>query len=183
MKRIANDFYPTEEALTRYLLKFMQDAVSGKVLEPCAGQYHISDVLQDSGLYPVTTDITDGDRYDATKPEYWQKIAPKVDWVITNPPFNVAHLIVPQAFDHARRGIAMLLRLSYQEPCVNRADWLKANAKHLKWLIIFNPRPRFRGDTKGSDNVTVAWQVWDKYWESGTKVIYANDWKNAKTNT
>lgn len=31
-------------------------------------------------------------------------------------------------------------------------------------LIVLSPRPRFRADTGGSDNIAVAWVVWQKGW-------------------
>jgi hypothetical protein len=29
-------------------------------------------------------------------------------------------------------------------------------------LIVLNPRPKFRADTNGGDNVTAVWLVWQK---------------------
>ena len=52
----------------------------------------------------------------------------------------------------------MLLRLSYAEPCLNRAEWLKAHP--ISHLIVL-PRISFTGNGK-TDNVTCAWFVWDK---------------------
>ena len=39
---------------------------------------------------------------------------------MTNPPFKVAHLILPHAFKAARVGVAFLLRLTYAEPAKGR---------------------------------------------------------------
>jgi hypothetical protein len=50
----------------------------------------------------------------------------------------------------------MLLRLSYLEPCNNRAEFLSVNPPSL----IVLPRISFTGDGK-TDNVTCAWFVWD----------------------
>jgi hypothetical protein len=96
------------------------------------------------------------DQYkDATDPEFWTSLKP--DWVVSNPPFLCCHPIIVGAFSAARRGVAMLLRLSYLEPCKDRAGFL---SQHPPSLIVL-PRISFTEDGK-CDSVTCAWMVWDK---------------------
>jgi len=84
-----------------------------------------------------------------------------IDWVVTNPPFSDAAAILPIAFEQARVGVAFLLRLTFLEPCPNRGEWLRLNARHMTHLIVFGqPRPSFTG--AGTDSATVAWMVWNK---------------------
>lgn len=80
------------------------------------------------------------------------------DWIVSNPPFNVASQIIPRAWDAAVVGIAMLLRLSYLEPCLDRDQWLESFPP-TKLIVL--PRISFTGNGK-TDNVTCAWMVWDK---------------------
>ena len=54
----------------------------------------------------------------------------------------------------------MLLRLTFLEPCKNRAELLKTYADNLVAVIPVNPRPKFRKDTRSTDSTTVAWFVW-----------------------
>jgi hypothetical protein len=93
---------------------------------------------------------------DATSPAFWDGLEPDIDWVVSNPPFTCCTPIIVGAFRVARKGVAMLLRLSYLEPCNDRAEFLAA---HPPSLIVL-PRISFTGDGK-SDNVTCAWFVWD----------------------
>ena len=167
-QRIERDFYPTEAALTQVLLRHIE--IDGDILEPCAGDRAMAIALRGSERNVYCSDIRDaaaGKPADATTREFWgwydgRNEYFQTEWAITNPPFNAAPAIIPLAYEHSSRGIAMLLRLSYLEPCANRAQWLADHADNLRAIIPVNPRPRFRSDTGGTDSVTVAWFVWDK---------------------
>lgn len=200
IKRIENDKYFTEDRLTDALLKRID--LRGRILECCAGDRAIArrihnKVATHSGSVVLSSDLTDSETSefpllhadqttDATTREFWENYnrpgTQVLNWVVTNPPFNVAPKIIPLAYKNSRVGIAMLLRLSYLEPCANRAAWLQSNADNLKLVMPVNPRPRFRADTKGTDSCTVAWFVWDKQhsWKSlgvDCPFVFAAGWR------
>lgn len=77
------------------------------------------------------------------------------DWVVTNPPWNLASCISQHAMEHARSGVALLLRLSFLEATKER-QWLKRNPP--KSLIVL-PRISFNG-TGQTDSVCPAWFLW-----------------------
>jgi hypothetical protein len=183
------DFYPTPGLLTWALLdshRFVPWRNQATVLEPCNGEGAISDVLKESGLFRLV-DAADIDEtkpaaltMDATDPQAWARMA-RYDWVITNPPYNQAPAILPLAYDNCRVGMAMLLRLSYLEPCANRASWLAEHPPAK--LIVFNPRPQFRADTGGTDSVTTAWFIWHRFGDSqGTELEFCTNWRTHGTN-
>ena len=153
------DQYFTPASATQKLLKHV--FIGGNVLECCNGDGAISRVLRLSRNIDrvYTNDIDpalEADWHtDATDSTQWKGDA---DWIVSNPPFNQAAQIVPLAYDHAGFGIAMLLRLSYLEPCKNRALWLR---EHPPTTLIVLPRISFTGNGK-TDNVTCAWMVWNK---------------------
>jgi hypothetical protein len=99
---------------------------------------------------------------DATTDEYWFDRAP--DWTITNPPFNQATKILQQAYQNSRRGVLIFLRITYLEPCPDRAEWLDTHADQLRWCQVVNPRPIFRAETNKTDSATCVWLLWDKHW-------------------
>jgi hypothetical protein len=151
-------------------------------MEPCAGDQAIAKIFKKArgvnrvytnDINPVFFDTCDYG-YDATLPILWQQSS---DWVVSNPPYTqpTCQQIIENAWNSCNKGIAFLLRLSYLEPCKERVAFLQGNP--LSHLIILNPRPRFRTDTKGTDNTTSAWFVWQKGWQDNTQIIYENNWK------
>jgi hypothetical protein len=161
--RNPNDLYTEQRAATLVLLKYAPE-IGGAILEPCDGTGNISrELIHKFGAINVHTNDIDTqhggkDFYlDAAKPETWAMWNHRM-WVVSNPPFNLAPLIVPLALKHARVGIAMFLRLSYIEPTIMRRDWLRQNPPSRiinLWRMSFTP------DGK-SDSVTCAWFIWHK---------------------
>lgn len=69
--------------------------------------------------------------------------------------------IVARAYEAARVGIAMMLRLSFKEPTAKvnpRGPWLILNPLTRELVM---PRHSFTGNGK-SDSVTTAWMIWAK---------------------
>ena len=127
------------------------DALSG--VGGATGVVWTNDLFPPPDLLGAVPDFT----LDASLRSSWEQF-PVVDWVVSNPPFSIAHEIVPLALEHARVGVAMLLRLSFLEPVKNRVAFLQA---HPPTSITVLPRISFTGDGK-TDSVTCAWLVWQK---------------------
>ena len=169
MARKKHDFYPTPSWATEKLLE--QFPMAGVIGEPCTGAGDVANVLRRHG--EVWTNDIDrshvADSYhDLADPDSWARL-PDCDWIVTNPPFNIAAAIVPAAHEKARLGVAMLLRLSYLEPCQNRAQWL---AGHPPTTLLVIPRISFTGDGK-TDNCPTAWMIWDKQAGAKTEIVVA----------
>lgn len=168
--RDPNDYYPTPEPITQALID-ARLRLPTMVVEPCSGNDAIATVLRGNKHTVSTYDIQRSPTHDATQKHFWEsvalgfRVANLTDWaVVTNPPFSIAHQIIPLAYEYSPWGIAMLLRLTYLEPAANRAEWLQDHADNLRLVMPVNPRPRFKKSTKGTDSCTVAWMVWDKRW-------------------
>lgn len=185
------DAYYTASQLTHKLFELVitkfKNYNNFTYLEPCCGKKAISNIVEkytDNKVCLWDIDPTlEGDIYtcDASKLESWDGV--NVDWIVSNPPYTQPQCqeIIEHSFNHVRCGIAMLLRLSYDEPCAGRAEFLRNTM--MSHQIIFNPRPQFRHDTKGTDNVTSCWFVWltkefsQKQGIYATRKIYVNNWK------
>jgi len=115
-KRRKNDFYPTPASGTRALLQNYPD-INGVILECCAGASDIANVLREiEGSIVLTNDIDESRdtdfHIDVSTPLGWVMLSdlisysgePGADWVVTNPPFNLAPSIVPLAYEHAEIG-------------------------------------------------------------------------------
>lgn len=159
--RSAYDYYPTPAWMTRSLLYHHPDIAGAAVLEPCAGGNAITAVLREASCEVFTADIDPRhaglDRYaDMTVESAWCDYG-GIEWVVTNPPFNVAFDILRHALEHANTGVALLLRKTFLEPTDERGPWLQA---HPPTRIIGLPRYSFRG--VGSDSVSCDWMIWEK---------------------
>ena len=164
--RIPRDAYYTPDWVTDVLMESIPKDFWGKnpvILDPCKGTGTMKTRIEEHlnvKNYPAS-DIDQGHRFDATRDAYWDALVEKPDWVITNPPFNCATPILRHSLMNSERGVAMLLRLSYLEPCDNRFQELTGWDDNLRFIMPLNPRPRFRQDVKSTDSVTSCWLVWD----------------------
>ena len=173
--RDAFDFYETPAWMTRTLLHWMPEIAGTRVLECCAGRGAISRVLADAGCTVSNCDIDPRHNAlycirDMRLATSWSDLIfgfdDEFDWIITNPPFTAAHQILEHAVQHARVGVAFLLRKTFTEPTRDykrnglvipaRGPWLAANPPRR---IIGLPRISFRGDG-GTDAVSTDWHIW-----------------------
>ncbi len=164
MKRRPWDFYPTPAWATEALLRSVPE-IGGPILEPCSGAGDITRILITAGHQVATNDLnprTDADTHEDAAIASLRGH----DWIVSNPPFNQAPAIVANAVRHARVGVAMLLRLSFLEPCDNRARWLES---HPPDRLLILPRISFTGDGN-TDSVTCGWMVWAKIPLSGLPI-------------
>jgi len=169
----------TPKELSRALFRNVLGLSWGDHLEPCNGHSAISDLLPSFTTNDIDENKPADFHYDASVSDGLWQYAPRFNWVITNPPFSLAHKILPLAYENSYSGVAFLLRLTYLEPCGNRADWLKKHADKMSHLIVFNPRPKFKANKKGklaTDSATVAWMVWQRDWTKGTNVVFVDSW-------
>lgn len=154
------DFYETPSWMTRSLLHFHPAILGATILECASGRDAITRVLRDEAGCQVFTNDLDPRQpaqthRDATTELYWRE-APLVDWVISNLPFSVAFATLVLARQHAKVGVAFLLRKTFLEPTDDRGPWL---ARYPPTRAIGQPRHNFRG--KGSDTVSCDWDVWE----------------------
>lgn len=111
-ERRERDFYPTPPDCTEALLDYLsvRPKPLGKAWECAAGDGHISRVLRRYGYEVVESDIQTGtDFLTADLPQ-------GAEWIITNPPFNLAEAFIKHA-------------LSFEIPC---AFLLKSQFWHSK---------------------------------------------------
>lgn len=170
MTRRANDFYPTTDTgATRGLLEQAPAPFRGVCLECCSGEHHMTQVLKDSRKFTqvLTNDVVPSRvadfHEDARDERAWKDKLPLVDWVITNPPFGDAILILKNAVKYARVGVAFYVRLTFLEPTSKdreipkrRGLWLK---EHPPNGIVPTSRISFTDDG-GTDSATGCWLVW-----------------------
>lgn len=177
--RHALDAYYSPYWFTTHAMQHLP--ISGTVLECCAGDLAIANVLN---LYPqidqvftndINAELTTDFCLDATKKASWQQF-PMVDFVVTNPPFSNAGAIVKLAHQYARRGVLMFLRQTFLEPTEGRGDWLSDNPPTVE---ITMPRFKFRQDEDGTwqtDSATICAFFWSKEGLPCQRIISPRKW-------
>lgn len=118
-------------------------------LDPCAGgdkenamSYPL--VLEESGISPVTIDIREDSRATIIADYLQTDVEAKFDFIITNPPFNLAMEIIKKSLSDCVEGgfVVMLLRLNFYG-AQSRAKWFTENMPELCYVhsrrLGFNP--------------------------------------------
>ena len=163
------DFFPTPPWAARALFEHVMPWVGGRAWEPAAGEGHMaavlgevcdevyrSDVFDYGGLHAVGSFTGVGADVVACP-------APRPDWIITNPPFNLAVEFAERALSEASEGVALLLRTSWLEG----ADRYERLFRHRPPSIVAPfvervPMVKGRWDPDASTATAYAWFAWVK---------------------
>lgn len=178
------DFFPTPPWATRALMEFVIAAIDPfaadkrSVWEPACGAGHMADVLSD--YFPVVhaSDVHDyGYGFEVGS---FVGCGPDVavcpfdpDWIITNPPFNLAKQFALRAFDVARKGVALLVRTSWLEGGERYRELFDCYPPEVVGLFSERvPMHKGRWDPRGSTATSYAWVVWRLPFASETKLVW-----------
>lgn len=162
------DFFPTPPWATRALLGKLSLSIQAEDVcwEPACGAGHMSDVLAEQPWRVFASDVFDYGHSDAigsfvgAGPDVVTPPA-AVDWVITNPPFNLAEEFVLRALKVARIGVAVLVRTGWLDT-IERHNSLFGHVPPFK-VIQFSERvPMIKGrwDPSASTATPYCWVVW-----------------------
>lgn len=160
------DRYYTPDSAVRHLLATFPSIGGGRLLDPCAGDGRMALELLRQRRFDVAI-LNDLDpeapvplHLDACDPDLYSM---PPDWVVSNPPFTAAGDIAKMAIDHARLGVALLLRCTFLERCKaspraprNGRLWL---ADHPPTDLLSIPRISFTGDGN-TDTAPTWWFLW-----------------------
>lgn len=201
------DFFPTPPWATRALIDHVIDPISyafpmDSVWEPAAGEGHMVNVLQESFPRVRASDVHDHGKgfeigsFVGKKSLDLGDIAPDwidghddYDWVITNPPFNLAMEFWERARDLGNSGCALLMRLNWLEGGARYNKIFKEDPPHV---YVFSERVAMvkgRYDPEASSATAYAWFVWMNkdhaartlnWFPPGTREMYerASDWQS-----
>jgi hypothetical protein len=174
------DDFPTPPWATRALFQYMTErrqfvGQSGRsAWDPAANRGHMVRVLCEQFHQVVASDIADYGAGFYVQDFLLNMPSREVDWIVTNPPFNVGAEFVERALPRARVGVAMLVRqgfLSGQE----RYETLFRSRPPLMVLQFAERVVMLRGrlvranevdplakkpGTKASTATDYAWLVW-----------------------
>ena len=124
------DFFPTPPWATRALMTHVlsESYWRGKTCwEPACGEGHMSEVLKDCFQEVISSDIATYGYSEALEIDF---LDPRhdflVDWIITNPPFNLA-----EKFAARRNGRAMAMLV--------RTAWLEGAGRYQRLFSVDPP--------------------------------------------
>ena len=152
------DFYPTPSDVTVALLKHLHLKPGTRVKEPACGDGAMARVLEASGMVVDSSDLRIDSGYGKGGTDFLKDPGDVIpDWVITNPPFNVAVDFIEQALK-LTPNVAMLLKSQFWH-ARSRIEMFErtgpAEVLPLTW------RPSFLEAERGSSPLMdVIWVVW-----------------------
>jgi hypothetical protein len=174
----SRDDFPTPPWATRALIEHVllpraPDLRQQSCLEPACGVGHMDKVLRE---YFATTSASDCFDYGYGKIADFQTAPYGVasfDWVITNPPFNLAEDFINRARKIARRGVAILARTVFIES-VGRFERLFSPNPPAAFAQFVERVPMVKGrlDKKASTATGYAWFVWLNDEVSSTELVW-----------
>lgn len=161
------DFFVTPPWATRALLEHVIAVDGGTAWEPAAGEGHMaavlgeyfgevwrSDVHDYGGLHAVGSFVGAG-------PDVVACPEPRPDWIITNPPFNLAVEFVERALDQAGQGVAVLVRTSWLEGAERYERLFRDGPPAIVAPFVERvPMVKGRWDPEASTATSYAWIVW-----------------------
>lgn len=161
------DFFPTPPWATRALVECVLGPWHGRALgtvwEPACGEGHMAEVLAAYASHVFATDVFPYG-YTDTEIDFLGDFgapATKIDWIITNPPFNTALDFALKALNIAEDGVALLCRNS----------WIEGERRYEKLFERYPPTiiapfaervPMVKGrwDPDASTATAYSWFVW-----------------------
>lgn len=165
--RPENDFYPTPGGLTIELINtgILNDCKT--ILEPCCGQYAISNILEKYGFQVTSKDLIYGN--DFLKDDYTNE---HFDAIVTNPPFDIYDEIIRKAKTIDCQKII----------CIGRTNYFGSHSRNISgmWdelsdVYIFDRQVEYRTPQLEIPDFCVGalvtgWFVWTKGYTDDPKI-------------
>lgn len=167
------DFFPTPPWATRALVESVFDRLGisiehSNVWEPACGQGHMSKVLKEYCHNVLESDVHDYGIGAAVGSFVGQGLdvmasPARLDWVITNPPFNLAEEFVERAVCEAKANCALLLRTAWLEGAERwRNIFGRIPPTHVAQFVERVPMTRGRWDPQASSATAYSWFIWQR---------------------
>lgn len=175
------DFFPTPPWATRAFCEHVMpqlwgpwpDAFKGEALEPACGEGHMAVALAEYFEQVTASDVHPygfGEVVDFLNgyATYYS-----ANWVISNPPFNLAEAFIQHALNVARRGVAMLVRTAFLEGQGRYASlFRKREPQIIAQFAERVPMHKGRWDPAGKTATAYCWVAWRKH--------PPHDWKHTR---
>ncbi len=179
------DFFPTPPFSTRALVECVlgyERLPLASVWEPAAGEGHMAEVLREYFGHVHASDVHDyGKGYDvgtfvgegADRAVYPRQDRYCPDWIITNPPFNLAVEFAERAMGEAGAGVALLLRTSWLETADRYTKLFSRRPPAIVAVFAERvPMAKGRWDPDGSTATSYSWFIWKFERREETRLVW-----------
>lgn len=170
------DFFPTPAWATRALCEHVLPAVwwspQMTACDPACGEGHMARPLGEYFAEVIASDVHSYG-FGAVQDFLFPHEATFPDWIITNPPFRLAHQFIEQGLNEARGGVAMLVRTSFLEG-VDRFERLFSVTPPAVVAQFVERVPMVKGrvDRAAASATSYAWLVWRCGDRRETKLVW-----------
>lgn len=176
-KRQDGDFYPTPDWVSDALLDNCGNdyRFSGNIWECACGDGRLAKRIMDKcPLAEVYSSDLFNRGYGDCDIDFLTAVPDRqFDWIITNPPFELAFDFMKKAERIVKRGYAFLLPIRYLTG-KKRAEFYRVNQPSK--IIVIPQKVDFMGN--GNPIMEFAWFIWDKYCNKGETKLY---WHHPRT--
>lgn len=175
------DLFPTPPWATRALLEHVleKEAIKDHIAwDPFAGLDHMADVLEEYFADVVRSDVFDYGRghligsFTGTGPDVVAKPA-FVNWIVGNPPFNLAEACVARALQLDLAGFALLLRSNWAEGVERYRNLFSRKPPAIIAQFCERvPMTKGRWDPDASTMTSYSWFIWIGNRSRGTDFVW-----------
>jgi len=176
------DDFPTPPWATRALFEHVipgPDFSKLSCLEPACGLGYMVKVLSEYFGSVRCSDCHDYGRGDVL--DYIRDPYPPLtyDWVITNPPFQLAEQFILKSLDVARTGVAIIARTVFIES-IGRFERLFRDRPPVLFAQFSERVPILRGrlDRNASTATGYCWLVWNRVSSGHTRLVWIPPCRN-----
>lgn len=181
--RVENDFYATNPEAVRKLIKKYKFNENGTWLEPCVGQGHIANTINDIyKTYVVGIDIIDRGYSNTIISDFLTyETNDKYDNIISNPPYSLAGEFVEKSIELLSDNgkMAMFLKIQFLEGLKRKKLFEKYPPKYI---YVFRSRMATWNNGNSTDEngkrwattMCHAWFVWEKGYDGEPVVRWLN---------
>lgn len=157
--RAEDDFYPTPPQVTRDILK--RESFTGRIWEPACGDGSMANVLLDTGLPVIATDLVYRGYGERTSINFLLENR-TVENIVTNPPFSLITEFAYHAMKCTTNKVVFLAKLAFLETVERKALFEQTP---LARVWVYSKRIRmdkgFVSSKSGGGMIAFAWFVWE----------------------